>query len=239
MRGEKLTSIVLDDLESFEHELRKDTHATDAMKKLTVRCHVPREPLLSLLLRIPRASRNRQLVASMEDRNLKVLPSRICKWADLIEKVNQSPWLSPSLLPSLARSTNRAKQYPVPLNKTLDREFAEITAEHFDRLPNYLRLYARHLGAWLERFHGRGRRERGVGTRPHPQLMLTLRMIKLVMDATGGRPHYPELARLLTLAYTACGKRKEITEDALSHVVKDNPWAADLVLRPELFKRFD
>ncbi len=210
-----------------EKLLLKDGLAREAFEELTTRRGVSKEKLLSLLFAIPSASKKPlRLVDGMEDRRVRDLPARIRNWADMIERVNASPWLSPDFLPDHAASNRNPEIYPKPLNSILTPEWAEPTAKLFHSMPRTLRLYADTLQARLKFFHPAGRRRNDIGyprKRCGLQKWLTLKLLRLVRDAAQG-PRYKEVATMLSRAYEVAGKARTIGEDDLAKLETNNPW---------------
>ena len=228
-------SKIPDNVESFETELLRHSRAREALDNLTLHRKVPRDLVLTFLFSIPRAPTRTKLVPNMENRNLKALPRRIREWAETIERLNNSPWLTPDHLESWARDASRAKRLPKPLNITLDRRWSKAFADQFRDLPRSLRFYADNLSACIDLFHGRGRRALGVSGPIRPRILFTLQLIKVVRDADGGRSHYRQLATLLEHAYLVCGEHQTVSEEGLSKLEHDNEWVAALVFHPDIF----
>jgi hypothetical protein len=171
----------------------------------------------------------------MQDRSVKQLPNQIRRWADTIETVNSSPSLSPEQLPDWAEAIKNPDNFSPPLNRTLNSKWAVITARRFSEIPGVLRLYADHLHAILELFHGSGRRKLGLGYGTRLQTWYTLELLNLVRISTGGLPCYRQVASLLDEAYRVSGKPRTISEDTLKKLEKNNKWMAMLIFHPELF----
>jgi hypothetical protein len=210
-----------------EEKLVKDLHARKAFEELTVRRRVNKEKLLLLLSSIPFASKKPLgLVDGMEDRRVRRLPDRIRMWADVIGRLNASPWLTPNFLPKHASNKRNPGIYPKPLDSILTTELAEPTANLFHGLPSTLRFYADHLQARMEFFHPTGRRQVILGyprKRIDLRKLLTLELLWLVRDSTQG-PRYNEVATLLNRAYVVAGNAQTLDEDDLSKLVKNNEW---------------
>jgi len=211
-----------------EEVLLRDPLARAAFEKLIQKGGVDRKQLLSLLLRIPYASNKvLRLVDGMEDRTVRKLPDRIIGWANVIEKLNANPWLSPDRLPKQASVVRYPEGWPKPLNRILIPDLAEPAAKQLLSVPGALRFYADYLRAWLEMFHPVGKRRRDLGFRNgiQPQKYLILKLLRLVRNSAGS-PCYREIANLLDAVYRTTGKPgpKIIVEHNLAKVEKNNEW---------------
>ena len=208
--------------------------ARQAFEELTQNKGVDKEKLLSLLRRIPFLSNKAQrLVEGMEDRTVRRLPDRIRFWADAVEKVNGSPWLSPDSLRSQTAEHRNSALYPKPLDLILTPEWAEPTAKLFGSLPRNLRLYADYLRAQLEFFHPTSQRRIELGFRRKPVRVQRSAVLELlaVVRKSAARPCYKEIATLLDATFAIAGKtRPRFTyEENLSKLERNNPWEAWVV----------
>jgi hypothetical protein len=208
--------------------LLRDPLARAAFEKLTQKDEIDREKLWSLLRTIPYASNKVvKLVDGMEDRTVRKLPDRICGWADAIEELNSSPWLSPNLLPKRASFVRHPEGWPKPLNRILTPALALPTANQLLNIPSMLRFYADFLRAWLEMFHpvGKRRRDLGLGNGIRLQKYLILKLLGLVRSSSGS-PRYKEIANLLDAVYRMTDKSRPKTtyEQNLAKLEKNNEW---------------
>jgi hypothetical protein len=163
----------------------------------------------------------------MNDQRVRALPERIRSWAGILEKVNDSPWLSPNHLVQQASATKNSKNYAYPLNITLANEGAQLFAKQFHSLPSVLRFYAAHMQAWMEVFHPTGRRRRDLGFRNaiRPRILLTSQLLELVRQSAR-RPCHSQIVVLLDAAYRAAGKPHVVSQDGLAKLAKNNSWLA-------------
>lgn len=227
MRQRKNRSKPLQSRQVTEQELLGYPRAIEALEKLK-RAGVERNELIRLLCELPSAPDAKQTLApGISDKSLSALPKRIRSWADEIERVNSSVYLSPKHIPSVARAVSKPDAFREPLNSIFTPEQAERTAVNFQRLPNILRLYADWLREWLPSFKFLGRH--GI----RPQTLLILRLIKRVRDSCGS-PYHGEVATLIEAAFAAAGKPKSIGGDDLSKLERNNVMLGAL-LHPELF----
>ena len=214
-------------LQVWEEKLLKDPRACGAFEGLTARRGVDKEKLLSLLFRIPFASKKLLgLIDGMDDRRVRALPDQIRDWADVIERVNASPWVGTDFLSKHGADERNPSLYPKPLNSILTPERAEPSAKLFRSVPGTLRFYADQLQARLEFFHPTGRRRVDLGYRRKQidlRKWLTLELLKLVRDSAG-TPRYKEIVSLLSRAYEVAGKPQIISEEDLSKLKENNPW---------------
>ncbi|MGA8733813.1 MAG: hypothetical protein WB558_07820 [Terriglobales bacterium] len=210
-----------------------------AFEKLT-RLGVPRDRLLSLVLWIPHASSKKEpLVAGMDERTVRALPSRIVSLAGDIEKVNKSATLDLGFLPKLAKAVRTPAGLPAPLDSIVTGGSSEETAYYFSTIANVLRFYADYLRARLEYFHPKGLRRRKMG-RPlpvAPRTWSTLDLLELVRTSTQ-KARYGEIATLLDAAFRAIGEPITIDVEYLKKLKTNNPWP-DSVVRKRYLRSND
>jgi hypothetical protein len=198
-------------------ELLKDSNAKKAFEKLT-RKGLLWEEALTLLQSIPHASNKTvPLVKGMEPRVLLGLPDRINRLAQEIDKVNESPALTPQYI---AERPDLFKSFIEPLDTSSPGVEPQVIARLLSMVPILLYHYARHLNDLLRRHY-----HSGSGKRIFPvpeQAFRKIYLLKLVKAATG-KYHYEEVATLLEAAYRASGHAKTITAENLKKLVKNHP----------------
>jgi hypothetical protein len=210
-----------------EEALLKEPRVGAVIGRL-VRLGVKRDQILRLVLSIPGASKESvPLVEGMELRRLRELPDRIKNLSGTIKRVNESPFLTPQRLRELASHAG----YPRPLIGIATPEQAETTSTCFLAIPNLLHLYAEHLRVWLDCFHPRRLNRKGIRRNySQMQYMLTLRLLRVVRDATG-KPRYSEVATLLDAAYRVGGEPKVIDAEDLNKLEQNAPLELRLNVR--------
>jgi hypothetical protein len=204
--------------EITEQILLDDRLAKKTVEKLTQR-GVPRSALLPLVLCIPRASDDTDLVDGMTEYKLWSLPSKIEALADEIGKVNGSPYFALDLLLDLDPRRRHAENLPEPLKSAETRESAELILKFVSIIPALLRFYGEHLRTRLKSFRPTGsHKEKRIPL----QKFLTIRLMRLIED-WAGQPCYAEVATLLEAAYRASGNAKTIDPEGLRKLRENNP----------------
>lgn len=210
-----------------EEALLKKIGVEEAIGKL-VRWGVKRDQVLRLVLSIPDASKTPvPLVEGMETRRLRELPDRIEVLSGTIKRINESPFLTPERLRDIASPAGS----PKPLIGTKTPEQAETTSNCFLAIPGLLDLYAEHLRERLDHFYPTTRGRRGI-SRDYfrMQRLLTLRLLRIVRDATG-KPRYSEIATLLEAAYRVGGEPTVIDAESLKKLEKNAPLELRMIVR--------
>jgi hypothetical protein len=224
-----------DSRKDAEEALLQDNLAQEAFDQLTQKWGVDGKKLMELLVAIPHCSdKVLPIVHGMGDITVRKLPDRIRGWAESIEKINASPWLTPGSLPRYASIIRNPGLFPKPLDVILTPDWAGPTANLFNGLPGRLRFYADHLEARLKIFHPIGQERRELGYKQvRLRTWLTLELLRLVREAGHG-PRYKQVATLLNRAYLVAGKARTIGEDNLSKLETNNSWFTFLIQEDKL-----
>jgi len=207
-----------------EQSLIKEPRVKEAIDDLISR-GTRSDQLMQLVLMIPGASKKAEpLAAGITERRLRALPDRINELSLEIERINQSPFLTPR------RMHDYFASHPAGYSELRSAGVLETAANYFPAIPGLLRLYAKHLHAALDCFHPKGR-GRKVTPRDYfrMQRLLTLRLLRVVRDATG-KPRYSEVATLLEAAYRISGEYKIIGAEDLKKLEKNADPALRLIV---------
>jgi len=221
-----------------EQRILEDDLALNAFNELTQKWGVNREELMRLLLAIPHCSNKvMPLVEGMGDVAVRKLPGRIRRWAAILEKVNASVCLRPDALVDYASHVGNPEGFPKPLDAILTSKWAGPTAALLHKVPVELRFFAAYLEARIKVFHPTGARRREYGYKQiRLQTYLTVELLKLVRDSGHG-PRYKQVGMLLNRAYDVAGKVRNISEDDLSKLERNNLWFQFLIQQSSLRKK--
>jgi len=218
--------------EITEVAISRDLNAKAAFEKLI--CEgVPKDELLSLLARIPYASKTPEpLVRGMTNGQVRAITKRIRNFADQIAKINESPWIGPERWRSHSYMPRSNEIYPTTLRAIASpRELRDLAVDQFLSVPQCLVSYANFLSDMLRFFCPTGDTRKAIGYQPlRPQKWLTMELLQLVRRSTRA-PYFSHVATLLNQAYDIAngGKdRRQISEGDLSKLERNNPWFAYL-----------
>jgi hypothetical protein len=203
---------------SFQNKILGDRHAEVAFQKIT-RAGVKAELIWKMLWELPHreVESNWYSVPGLPLRYLTRFPKRVRGWAKDIENVSRKMQLSNaygrtiSSLPTFL-DLQVGNRLPSVVPKTLARRILEARADlpELIELPELLRLYADHLEA-VCKFTAYHASKARAQFRSNPEFAL----IEHVKKVTG-KPHFLQIARLLTAAYYALGSPEIVDDHSLS-----------------------